>query len=200
MSKKLYFHYGAMNAGKSAMLLQTRHNYRERHMDVLVYIPKIAEREKNNAVVSRVGIEAEARPIGPDFDIFQDTQHFLKQKNISAILVDEAQFLSKAQVFQLLKITLELDLPVLTYGLRSDFRGEAFEGSKYLLLWADSLVEIKTICHCGRKATMTIRVSKDTSPVKDGNQIEVGDNSTYIAVCHRHFLSETAIPFPTEVI
>jgi thymidine kinase len=185
---KLHFYYSAMNAGKSTSLLQSDYNYRERGMDTLLYIPMIDDRYGVGKITSRIGLDAHALPVGANFDIYQHAAaEISKNSNIACILVDEAQFLTKEQVAQLCKITDEFDRPVLAYGLRSDFRGELFAGSQYLLAWADVLIELKTICHCGHKATMNMRVDEFGNKVKDGAQVEIGGNDRYIAVCRKHF-------------
>lgn len=188
---KLHFYYSAMNAGKSTTLLQSSYNYQERGMDTLLFVPHIDTRFGTKKIASRIGLEEEAFPFAPDYNLFEHAAEELqKNANIKCILVDEAQFLSKEQVHQLCEITDKLNTPVLAYGLRTDFRGELFDGSKYLLGWADLLVEIKTICHCGRKATMNIRVDENGNPIKEGEQVEIGGNDRYVAVCRRHFKEE----------
>ncbi len=185
---KLYFYYSAMNAGKTTTLLQSSYNYRERGMDTLLYVPKVDVRYGSGKITSRIGLASEAVIVGEDFDFFKDIQ---QQKHVlpklACILVDEAQFLKKAQVLQLCKVADELRIPVLTYGIRTDFRGETFEGSQALLALAEELAEIKTICHCGRKATMNIRVDDSGKRLTEGEQVQVGGNERYISVCRRHF-------------
>lgn len=184
---KLHFYYSAMNAGKSTILLQSSYNYKERGMETLVFVPQVDTRFGKNKIASRIGLEAEAIPIGNDFDLFAYTKKALQQNpNIKCILLDEAQFLTKNQVQQLGKICDVLNVPVLAYGLRTDFMGEPFEGSKYLLAIADILLEVKTICHCGKKATMNLRYSGEGKVLREGEQIEIGGNERYIAVCRKH--------------
>jgi thymidine kinase len=185
---KLHFYYSAMNAGKSAILLQSDHNYKERGMDTLLFTPAFDNRYGGGVIKSRIGLSAAAFPFDDRFD-FSDftTKALRKNDNIKCVLVDEAQFLTKKQVAELCDITDYLNIPVLAYGLRSDFRGEPFIGSQYLLAQADSLLEIKTICHCGRKATMNIRVNQFGEKITEGAQIEVGGNDRYVAVCRKHF-------------
>lgn len=183
---KLYFYYSAMNAGKSTTLLQSSYNYQERGMETILFAPKIDQRFGAVMVYSRIGLKQEAVPFDPEFDFFEYTKTH-KTERLQCILVDEANFLKKHQVAQLVKITKELGLPVLTYGLRSDFLGEPFEGSKYLLAWAEELVEIKTICHCGRKATMNLRIDTNGNAITHGEQIHVGGNESYISMCMKHF-------------
>lgn len=187
---KLYFYYSAMNAGKSTVLLQSNYNYLERGMNTLLYVPSIDNRYGSGKITSRIGLDADARIIAQDFNIYDDVEKEEKLHNkLSCILVDEAQFLSKQQIFQLAKIVDELNIPVLCYGLRSDFQAEPFEGSKYLLILADNLIEIKTVCHCGRKATMNMRVDSNGNKITHGAQIAIGGNDLYIATCREHFMT-----------
>lgn len=185
---KLYFYYSAMNAGKSTILLQSSHNYKERGMETLLFTPAIDTRYGQDKISSRIGLNSNAVSFDTNANLFEYTKEKCQQiDNLRCVLVDEAQFLTKQQVEQLTDIVDKLDIPVLTYGLRSDFQGEAFPGSQYLLIWADNLVEIKTICHCGRKATMNMRVDADGHPVKTGEQIQIGGNERYVAMCRKHF-------------
>jgi thymidine kinase len=184
---KLYFYYSTMNAGKSTILLQSSYNYRERGMRTLVFGPEIDDRFGKAKVSSRIGLSSDAIPFQASDNLFRITQREHESSSVHCVLVDEAQFLSKAQVRQLGDIADRLSIPVLAYGLRTDFQGNLFEGSQYLLAWADSLHEIKTICHCGRKATMVLRIDSDGRPVRDGEQIQIGGNDRYVTVCRRHF-------------
>lgn len=185
---KLHFYYSAMNAGKSTTLLQSSYNYNERGMDTLSFTPAFDDRYEVGMISSRIGLEAAAISFDADFDFFVFVATSIEENpNLRCILVDEAQFLTRKQVEQLVKITVELHRPVLAYGLRTDFQGEPFEGSKYLLAWAEDLIEIKTICHCGRKAVMNIRVDEKGQKVTSGEQIEIGGNDRYVAVCREHF-------------
>lgn len=189
MPAKLYFYYSAMNAGKSATLLQSNHNYHERGMGTLLFIPALMGTDR---IRSRIGLEAPAHAFAKDFDFYAHVAEHQRAAKEGAppcacILVDEAQFLTKAQVRQLTCVADELQVPVLCYGLRSDFQGEPFEGAKYLMTWADALCEIKTICHCGRKATMNQRVAADGSVVAQGAQVQVGGNESYVGKCRCHF-------------
>lgn len=185
---KLYFYHSAMNAGKTTTLLQSDYNYRERGMDTLLFTPRIDTRAGEGKIASRIGLYANAISFDSHFNFFEYVSAIQNEKsNLKCLLIDEAQFLNKAQVSQLCQIVDHLDLPVLAYGLRSDFRGEPFEGSKYLLVWAENLIEIKTICHCGRKATMNQRVDAKGQAIKEGAQIEIGGNDRYIALCRYHF-------------
>ena len=184
---KVYFYYSAMNAGKSTVLLQSSYNYQERGMNTLVLAPALDTRAGVGKVASRIGLSAEARAFGREENLFTiaETQH--TKGVLSCVLVDEAQFLTKAQVEQLTDLADRLRIPVLCYGLRTDFLGNLFEGSLWLLAWADNLIELKTICHCGRKATMVLRLDAAGAPVKSGAQIEIGGNERYVSVCRRHY-------------
>jgi thymidine kinase len=186
---KLYFYYSAMNAGKSTTLLQSAYNYNERGMDTLLFTPAFDNRYGTGKVASRIGLDASAVLFDEVFDFFAHIEKAVeKQPNIRCILIDEAQFLSKAHVQQLMQVTLDLDRPVIAYGLRTDFMGEPFEGSKYLLAWAEELTEIKTICHCGRKATMNMRVDEEGRVLREGEQVEIGGNERYVSTCRRHYV------------
>ncbi len=186
---KLYFYYSAMNAGKSTTLLQSSDNYRERGMNTLLFTPIIDTRFQKGKIHSRIGLESEAISFTKSFQFFD----FVKknQENspnkLSCILIDEAQFLVKEQVHQLTEIADKLKIPVLAYGIRSDFRAEPFEGSLYLMTWAEELIEIKTICHCGRKATMNLRIDENGLAVQEGQQIHIGGNESYIPCCRVHY-------------
>lgn len=185
---KLHFYYSAMNAGKSTTLLQSSYNYNERGMDTILYTPIIDDRFGAGKIASRIGLQNDAIAIDKDFDIFLSVKKKLTDNpNVHCVLIDEAQFLTKKQVEQLTHICDFLNLPVLTYGIRSDFRGEPFEGSIYLLAWADNIIELKTICHCGKKATMNLRIDEEGNAVSDGKQIDIGGNEKYIATCRKHF-------------
>lgn len=184
---KFYFYYSAMNAGKSTTLLQSSYNYNERGMNPLVLTPQLDNRAGTGKVASRIGLKAEATTFVQTDNLFEQIKERHLTSPVHCVLVDEAQFLTKQQVRQLSDVVDELDIPVLAYGLRTDFQGNLFEGSENLLAWADSLSEIKTICHCGRKATMVLRLGEDGKPLRDGAQIKIGGNETYISVCRRHF-------------
>lgn len=181
---KLHFYYSAMNAGKSTTLLQSSYNYRERGMKTLLLTPAIDDRFGASKIASRIGLEEEAVSFDKEANLFDVVK---KHPHIKCVLLDEAQFLTKAQVWQLTDVADTLGIPVLAYGLRTDFRGDTFEGSQYLLAWAEDLMEIKTICHCGRKATMNIRMDEHGKKVKEGAQIVIGGNERYVAVCRKHF-------------
>jgi thymidine kinase len=186
---KLHFYYSAMNAGKSTTLLQSSYNYHERGMETILFTPSVETRYGTGKIASRIGLEAGAISFNPDFNLFNYVEEQLKtpKHRIKCVFVDEAQFLKKAQVLQLTEIVDQLKLPVLAYGLRSDFLGEPFEGTQYLLTWAEELVEIKTICHCGSKATMNIRIDEQGNRVQEGAQIEIGGNESYVSTCRKHF-------------
>ena len=184
---KLYFYYSAMNAGKSTILLQSNYNYRERGMNTLVLTPELDTRFQKGVVASRIGLTAPAIVFDQVCNLFELAQRAHQEKSIHCVLVDEAQFLTRKQVRQLSDVCDQLEIPVLTYGIRTDFLGNLFEGSMELLAWADSLVEIKTICHCGRKATMQLRLDSTGKPVKQGAQVHIGGNDRYVSVCRIHF-------------
>ena len=184
---KLYFNYSSMNAGKSTALLQANHNYLERGMKTKMFTFSGDNRYEENRIVSRIGISADALTFSEDTDLFQSLIEDKDQIEIKCVLIDEAQFLTKKQVAQLGKIADELDTAVLAFGIRTDFQGELFEGSKYLLAWADNLKEIKTVCWCGRKATMVVRLDKEGNIVSQGEQLEIGGNEKYVPLCRAHF-------------
>lgn len=184
---KLYFYYSSMNAGKSTALLQASYNYRERGMNTIVLAPSLDDRYGQGMVTSRIGLQSEAVSIRPDEDLFARVSSLMSEKPLHCVLIDEAQFLSKQQVLQIGRISDHLDIPVLAYGLRTDFQGEPFEGSKYLLAIADNLKEIKAICHCGSKATMVIRQDPDGNIVTSGESVEIGGNDRYVSMCRKHF-------------
>lgn len=184
---KLYFYYSSMNAGKSTALLQASYNYRERGMNTIVLAPTLDDRYGQGLVTSRIGLQSEAVSILPDEDLFARVSSLIVEKPLHCVLIDEAQFLSKKQVLQLGRISDHLDIPVLAYGLRTDFQGEPFEGSKYLLAIADNLKEIKAICHCGIKATMVIRQDPRGNIITSGKSVEIGGNDRYVSMCRKHF-------------
>jgi len=184
---KLYFYYSSMNAGKSTSLLQSSYNYRERGMNTLVMAPDFDDRYGVGYVTSRIGLEARATTFSKADNLYDIVVTCIDEDPLHCVLVDEAQFLTKSQVFELGQVADELSVPVLAYGLRTDFRGEPFEGSQYLLAWADSLSEIKAICHCGRKATMVVRLDEDGNAVTEGSQVELGGNDRYVSMCRKHF-------------
>ena len=187
---KLYFNYSTMNAGKSTALLQAAYNYRERGMTPNLITAKLDNRAGEAKIVSRIGIEEEASVFTPKDDIYEKVRNASATFKIDCLLLDEAQFLSKAQVWQLARIVDQLKIPVLCYGLRVDFRGELFPGSLTLLSIADEIKEIKTICHCGKKATMVVRRNNLGQIVSEGSQIQIGGNETYTSLCRLHWCEE----------
>jgi thymidine kinase len=184
---KLYFNYSSMNAGKTTILLQSAHNYRERGLLPMLFTPKLDDRYGEGLIKSRIGLQARATIFTAQDDLFEATRVQLEERNIHCVLVDEAQFLNREQVYQLSQVVDRLNIPVLCFGLRTDFQGELFEGSKYLLAWADQLTEIKTICHTGRKATMVVRVDDEGYALKEGAQVEIGGNERYVSVSRAEF-------------
>ncbi len=184
---QMYFYYSAMNAGKSTVLLQSNYNYHERGMRTLVFAPTVDDRFGKEKVASRIGLETAASGFGPEDDLYDQVAREHGESKVSCVLVDEAQFLTVAQVDQLADVCDRLGIPVLVYGLRTDFQGNLFAGSSRLLAVADNLQEIKTICHCGHKATMVLRIGADGKPVSEGAQIEIGGDERYVSVCRRHF-------------
>jgi len=185
---KLYFYYSAMNAGKSTTLLQSAHNYRERGMRVAILTPRLDNRAGDGVVASRIGLRSDAIAFAHEADLEKlIARDIAALGKLSCVLVDEAQFLSRAQVWQLSEVVDKLRIPVLCYGLRTDFRGELFEGSQYLLAWADEMQEIKTICHSGKKAIMNVRVDAQGHAVQDGPQVEIGGNERYVSVSRAEF-------------
>lgn len=184
---KLYFYYSSMNAGKSTSLLQSSYNYKERGMNTLILAPELDDRYGVGRVTSRIGLESEAITFKNEDDLYDIVSAQHNDSTLHCVLIDEAQFLSKEQVFQLGEVTDKLNIPVLAYGLRTDFRGEPFEGSKYLLAWSDNLKELKAICHCGAKATMVVRMDEKGNAITEGSQVEIGGNDRYVSLCRRHF-------------
>ncbi|MEL6620071.1 MAG: thymidine kinase [Pseudomonadota bacterium] len=184
---KLYFHYSTMNAGKSTVLLQAAHNYRERGMEPYLLTPGFDNRAGAGRIASRIGIAAEADTFGSGEDLFAKLAARIKQRDVACVFVDEAQFLSETQVWALARAVDDLRLPVMCYGLRVDFQGKLFPGSATLLALADEMREVRTICHCGKKATMVIRQDADGQAVTDGAQVQIGGNETYVSLCRRHW-------------
>jgi thymidine kinase len=185
---KLYFYYSAMNAGKTTTLLQSAHNYRERGMRVAILTPRLDQRDGSGTVASRIGLRADGTAFDRDDDLERMVRASVDNHGpLHCVLVDEAQFLTRAQAWQLTEVVDALRIPVLCYGLRTDFRGELFEGSQYLLAWADELTEIKTICHSGKKATMTVRVDEQGRALQAGPQVEIGGNERYVSVSRAEF-------------
>ena len=188
---KLYFNYSTMNAGKSTLLLQASHNYRERGMATLLLTARLDDRAGEGRIASRIGIGAEAETFGPEDDLRARVAARHGAAPLACVLVDEAQFLTPAQVVQLAEVADDLGLPVMCYGLRTDFRGALFPGSAALLAIADELREVRTICWCGRKATMVARVDESGRALTEGAQVEIGGNERYVPYCRRHWREAT---------
>jgi thymidine kinase len=184
---KLYFYYSAMNAGKTTLLLQSAHNYRERGMNPVLFTPALDDRHEVGVIKSRIGLESDAVAFTRESDLFESVKDGVSDQNIHCVLVDEAQFLTKEQVYQVSEIVDRLNIPVLCFGLRTDFQGELFEGSRYLLAWGDQLEELKTICHTGKKATMVVRVDDAGYAMREGSQVEIGGNERYVSVSRKEF-------------
>jgi thymidine kinase len=190
---KLHFFYSTMNAGKSTSLLQSNHNYLESNLDTIIFLPDETSKSSKGQIVSRIGLKAKAVIADKDFNFIVYIKKN-KTSKLSCILIDEAQFLSKIQIRQLGEVADKLNIPVMCYGIRTDFRGELFEGSSELLALADNLIELKTICYdCGRKATMVVRVDKDGRVVTEGSKIQIGGNDQYTPVCRKHFRKRTKL-------
>lgn len=184
---KLHFHYSTMNAGKSTLLLQASHNYREGGMQTFLMTARFDNRAGEGRIASRIGIGEPADTFAPDDDLFETLRSRLAKGPVACVFIDEAQFLTRAQVWQLARAVDDLGVPVMCYGLRVDFQGNLFPGSAALLAWADEMREVRTICHCGRKATMVIRRGPDGRALKDGEQVVIGGNETYVSMCRRHW-------------
>jgi thymidine kinase len=184
---QLYFYYSAMNAGKSTSLLQSAYNYTERGMNAEIFTAALDDRFGQGKVASRIGLEAAAQLFTPQSNMRSAVERLLAKGKVDCLFIDEAQFLTKKQVQQLIYVVDNLNIPVLAYGLRTDFLAETFEGSRYLLAWADKLIELKTICHCGRKAAFVVRIDEKGQAVKEGEQVEVGGNDRYESMCRQHF-------------
>ena len=184
---KLYFHYSTMNAGKSTSLLQASHNYRERGMNTFLITAQFDNRAGEGRIASRIGIGEPADTFAPDEDLFAKIKARLALEEVACVFIDEAQFLSRDQVWQLARAVDDLGIPVMCYGLRLDFRGELFAGSAALLALADEMREVRTICHCGKKATMVVRKGPDGRALTDGAQVQIGGNETYVSLCRRHW-------------
>lgn len=184
---QMYFYYSAMNAGKSTTLLQSSFNYQERGMNPLIFTAALDNRYGVGKVTSRIGLQADAHLFDGTTDLYQKMYELNEKEVHHCVLVDECQFLTKEQVYQLTEVVDKLHIPVLCYGLRTDFQGELFEGSRHLLAWADKLVELKTICHCGRKANMVIRTDEHGNPIAEGDQVAIGGNDKYVSACRIHY-------------
>lgn len=189
---KLYFYYASMNAGKSTVLLQASFNYRERGMHTMLFTAAIDDRAGQGVIASRIGLSAPAEVFSPETDLFAAVAAGHAVNTLNCVLVDEAQFLTKDQVWQLARVADDLGIPVLCYGLRTDFLGNLFPGSQWLLALADTLTELKAVCACGRKATMNLRIDGEGRPVASGQQTEIGGNDRYVALCRRHFAAALA--------
>ena len=190
---KLHFFYSTMNAGKSTSLLQSNHNYLESNLDTLIFLPDETNKASNGQIVSRIGLKAKAVIADKSFNFISYIKNN-KTPKLSCVLIDEAQFLSKVQIRQLGEVADKLNIPVMCYGIRTDFRGELFEGSSELLALADNLIELKTICYdCGRKATMVVRVDEDGKVVTEGSKIQISGNDIYTPVCRKHFRKRTKL-------
>jgi thymidine kinase len=184
---QLYFYYSAMNAGKSTSLLQSSHNYTEQGMSVLLYTAALDQRVQKGVIASRIGLQSNASVFEPETDLYLEISTYVDTQPLHCVFIDEAQFLSRPQVDQLAKVVDKLDLPVLCYGIRSDFQGELFPGSQRLLNLADKLTELKAVCHCGRKATMVVRRDEQGNVVKKGAQVVIGGDDSYESMCRNHF-------------
>ena len=184
---KLYFNYSTMNAGKSTLLLQAAYNYRERGMTPFLMTAQLDDRAGEGRIASRIGIAEAAETFGPQDDMFARLRLRLAEGPVDCVFIDEAQFLTRAQVWQLAQAVDDLRVPVMCYGLRLDFRGDLFPGSAALLAWADEMREVRTICHCGKKATMVVRMGPDGRALHEGAQVLVGGNETYVSLCRIHW-------------
>lgn len=190
----LYFKYAAMNSGKSTQLLQAHYNYFERGMTALALTAKLDNRYSVGKITARIGLDLPALVYAPETDIFEMVQNAVQDTKVHVVLIDESQFLSEAQVLQAARVVDELQIPVMAYGLKTDFMGKLFEGSEALLRFADNLEEIKTICWCGRKATQTARVDEEGTVVRCGDQISIGGNDQYVALCRKHYMQGISKP------
>nr|WP_259779911.1 thymidine kinase [Aestuariispira ectoiniformans] len=184
---KLHFYYSSMNAGKSKIMLQSSYNYRERGMNTMLFTASLDDRYGIGRVASRIGLEADAHIYRADDNLLEMVEEAHANDTMSCTLVDVAQFLTRDQVYQLTDVADHLGIPVICYGLRTDFQGNLFPGSEALLAWADEMREVKTICHCGSKATMVVRMDEQGNPVKDGDQVAIGGNDRYVSMCRKHW-------------
>lgn len=197
---KLYFHYASMNAGKSTLLLQADYNYRERGMATMLFTAAIDDRAGKGRIASRIGLTADAETFGSDDDLYARIKDHARHSAVHCIFVDEAQFLTHEQVWQLARVVDRLSVPVMCYGLRTDFQGELFPGSQALLALADHLREIRTICRCGRKASMVVRLDAQGRVVRQGAQVEIGGEDRYVSLCRRHWEEEMGRIAPEDMI
>lgn len=184
---QLYFYYSAMNAGKSTALLQSSYNYQERGMRTIIYTAEIDNRFGSGSVTSRIGLSSPAKLYNNDTALFPEIKAQHQMEPVHCVLIDECHFLTREQVKALSDVVDNLNIPVLCYGLRTDFRGELFSGSHYLLAWSDKLIELKTVCHCGRKAGMVLRLDENGTPYNEGEQVLIGGNERYVSVCRKHY-------------
>lgn len=184
---KLYFHFSTMNAGKSTVLLQASHNYKERGMETYLLTARFDDRAGQGRIASRIGIGAEADTFGESDDLFEKIQKRVQEGEIACVFLDEAQFLTEDQVWQLARAVDDIGVPVMCYGLRVDFQGRLFPGSAALLALADEMREVRTICHCGKKATMVVRQDENGQALREGAQVQIGGNETYVSLCRRHW-------------
>lgn len=191
---KLYFQYSTMNAGKSTLLLQASHNYRERGMETYLLTAQLDRRAGAGRIASRIGIGEEADTFATDADLFAKITARLERGKIACVFIDESQFLSEAQVWQLARAVDDLRVPIMCYGLRVDFMGKLFPGSAALLALADEMREVRTICHCGKKATMVVRQDQDGKALKEGAQVQIGGNETYVSLCRKHWREAVGDP------
>jgi thymidine kinase len=196
---KLYFHYATMNAGKTTMLLQASYNYRERGMTTMLFVAGHYRKDDRGCISSRIGLEAEAEMFRDGDDLFSRIADHHRRATVHCVFVDEAQFLDEDQVWQLARVTDRLDVPVMCYGLRTDFQGNLFSGSRALLAIADELREVRTICRCGRKATMVVRLGEDGKVAKKGDQVAIGKD-IYVSLCRRHWEEEMGRLAPDDFI
>ena len=197
---KLYFHYSTMNAGKSTMLLQAAYNYRERGMRVALFTAALDDRAGAGRIASRIGLGADAELFSGETDLFAAVAGSMENAPLHCVFVDEAQFLSHEQVWQLARVADRLGVPIMCYGLRTDFRGDLFPGSKALLALADTLREVRTICRCGRKATMVVRLGADGKVLHDGDQVVIGGEDKYVSLCRRHWEEEMGRAAPEDMV
>ena len=197
---KLYFHYAAMNAGKSTLLLQASHNYRERGMSTVLYTASLDDRAGVGQIASRIGLGSEAEIFGATDDLYANVEARHHSSPVHCVFVDEAQFLSETQVWQLARVADRLAIPVMCYGLRTDFQGKLFPGSLALLAIADHLREVRTICRCGSKATMVLRLGADGKVIRQGAQVAIGGEDRYVSVCRKHWEEEMGFIAPEDLI
>ena len=185
----LHFTYSTMNAGKSTALLQTNHGYKEQGMNTMIFTSSKDDRYGDSEIVSRIGLGADAQTFTETDNLFEVVKAHHTKQTLNCVLIDEAQFLTKNQVIELGQIVDQLKITVMAYGIRTDFQGELFDGSKYLLAWADRLKELRAVCHCGKKATMIVRVNDSGEILREGEQIDIGGNEKYLSLCRKHFYS-----------